>query len=284
MKRERRNLFQRSASLMLAVVMVLSVIVVMPKDVKAAADKVLPAGGGTITITDQESVEAAYYNEYHWISYTAAKDGYLKLTFSNNTKIPEVGYSSGSVVLYDASKAAPLSNTMRYSIKDGREFATTEYYGVKKGVTYKIRVEDIGGVIINAQFKAIKKKLNNNLKKGKAITLKRGKKTDGIIQPGNSKSHFYKFKVTNSKKVKVTIAPYLTSDFYFDVWGPRLKKSKEQVTLRTANGTTNYNWGNKKCGTEISTRSGGKLTPGTYYIEVKPIGKTCNGYFSIKWK
>lgn len=282
MKRERRNLFQRSASLMLAVVMVLSVIVVMPKDVKAAADRVLPAGGGTIAITDQECAAAIW--DYNWISYTAAKDGYLKLTFSNNTKIPEIGYSSGSVVLYDAAKVTPLSNTMRYSIQDGREFVTTEYYGVKKGATYKIRVNSYGGVIITAQFKAIKKKLNNNLKKGKAITLKKGKKTDGIIQPGNSKSHFYKFKVTNSKKVTVTIVPYLTSDFYFNVWGPKLKKSKDQVTLRTANGAGNYNWGNKKCSTEIYTRSGGKLTAGTYYIEVKPIGKTCNGYFSVKWK
>lgn len=281
MKRERRNLFQRSASFMLAVVMVLSVIVVMPKDVKAAADRVLPAGGGTIAISDQEC--AAAIQDYNWISYTAAKDGYLKLTFSNNTKIPEVGYSSGSVVLYDAAKAAPLSNTMVYSIKDGREFVTTEYYGVKKGATYKIRVNSYGGVIITAQFKAIKKNLNNNLKKGKAVTLKKGKKTDGIIQSGNSKSHFYKFKVTNSKSVKVTIVPYLTSDFYFSVSGPRLKKKKTQVPMRAANGMSNANWGYKKCGTKIYS-TGGKLTPGTYYLEIKPIGKTCNGYFSVKWK
>lgn len=283
MKREKTNLMHRVASLMLAVVMVFSVIIVMPKDVSAAADKVLPVGGGTITITDSESIEAALNYEYHWISYTPAKDGYLKLTFKNNTTLPEIGYSYGRVVLFDAAKTAPLSNTMAYSIKDGREFSTTEYYGVKKGVTYKIRVEDYGGVIISAQFKAINKKLNNNTKKGKAVTLKKGKKVDGIIQSGNTKSHFYKFKVTNSKTVKVTIVPYLTSDFYFSVSGPRLKKRYSQVSMRSANGMSNANWGYKKCGTKISSTSG-RVIPGTYYVEVKPFGRTCNGYFSVKWK
>ena len=262
MKRERRNLFQRSASLMLAVVMVLSVIVVMPKDVKAAADRVLPAGGGTIAITDQEC--AAAIRDYNWISYTAAKDGYLKLTFSNNTKLPSVGY---------------------YNTEETRAFMISEYYGVKKGTTYKIRVNSYGGVIINAQFKAINKKLNNNLKKKKAVTLKKKKQTDGIIQPGNLKSHFYKFKVPKSKKIKISITPYLTSDCYLFVSGPNLKRSRKQISARSvSNGYVYVNsWGSKNTYT-ISSPITGKASAGTYYMEVKPIGRTCSGYYKISWQ
>lgn len=283
MKRERRNLFQRSASLMLAVVMVLSVIVVMPKDVKAAADRVLPAGGGTIAITDQEC--AAAIRDYNWISYTAAKDGYLKLTFSNNTKLPSVGYSDGSVTLYDAAKATPLSSTTSYNTEETRAFMISEYYGVKKGTTYKIRVNSYGGVIINAQFKAINKKLNNNLKKKKAVTLKKKKQTDGIIQPGNLKSHFYKFKVPKSKKIKISITPYLTSDCYLFVSGPNLKRSRKQIFARSvSNGYVYVNsWGSKNTYT-ISSPITGKASAGTYYMEVKPIGRTCSGYYKISWQ
>lgn len=282
MKREGRNLFQRAASLMLAVVMVFSVIVVMPKDVSAAADKVLPSGGGSVVISDQEC--AAAIGDYNWISYTAAKDGYLKLTFTNNTKLPEVGYSDGSAVLYDAAKVTPLSNTMSYTTKDGRPFVSSEYYGVKKGTTYKIRVNSYGGVIISGQFKAIKKKLNNNLKKGKAVTLKKKKTTDGIIQTGVSKSHFYKFKVTKSQKIKFTITPYLTSDFYISFSGPRLKKSRRQISMRSSDSRSVYanDWGSK-CTYTISSTTG-KASPGTYYVEVKPIGRTCNGYYKVSWK
>lgn len=279
MKRERRNLFHKVASLMLAVVMVFSVIIVMPKDVSAAADKALPAGGGTITITDEEC--SAMIRDYNWISYTAAKDGYLKLTFSNNTKAASLGYSYGSVVLYDAAKATPLSAAMSYDTNETRAFMTSEYYGVKKGTTYKIRVNSTGGVIISAQFKAINKKLNNNLKKKKAVTLKKNKQTDGIIQPGNTKSHFYKFKVTKSQKIRFSIQPYLTGDVYFILSGPRLKKTRVQVNGRSVSSTSvfcNY-WGVKRTLPTV-----GKAAPGTYYMEVKPIGRTCSGYYKVSWK
>ena len=87
MKKE-RNLFQRVASLMLAVVMVFSVIVVMPKDVKADVAKTIQSGGGAVTISDEES--AIISGEDTIITYVATKDGSLQLTFSNAIKNPQV--------------------------------------------------------------------------------------------------------------------------------------------------------------------------------------------------
>lgn len=99
MKREERNLFHRVASLMLAVVMVFSVIIVMPKDV-SAANLTLPSGGGTVMITDEQSYIIS--GEATVITYTATKDGSLQLTFSNATQIkqsPINGYAWGEATL-----------------------------------------------------------------------------------------------------------------------------------------------------------------------------------------
>ncbi len=271
----------KCSKLLLAAAMVFSVIMIMPKDVGAAADWVLPPGGGAIAVSDQECTVMVH--DYNWISYTAAKDGYLRLSFSNNTKSKIIGQSYGNVCLYDAGKSVPLSGVTRYDTSETTDFMTSEYYGVKKGTTYKIRINSIGGVKINASFKAISKKLNKNLKKKKAITLKKKKQIAGIIQPGSMKSHFYKFKVTKGQVIRVTIQPYLTSDCYLIFSGSHLEKSKRRIYMRSEKSQVYPNaWGNK-CTYTISSANG-KASAGTYYLEVKPIGKVCNGYYKISWK
>lgn len=273
--------FQNAAGLLFVIAMVFSLFIITPQDVNAATDRILPSGGGTITISDQECT--VMIHDYNWISYTAVKDGYLKLSFSNYTQSKVLGQSYGNVRLYNTEKSVPLSELTRYDTSETYDFMTTEYYGVKKGTTYQLRINSIGGVKIHASFKAISKKLNQNLKKKKAVTLKKKKQTNGIIQPGNIKSHFYKFKVRKGQKIKVTIQPYLTSDVYLIFSGSHLKKSKKRIFMRSENGKVYPNaWGNK-CTYTISA-AGGKSSTGTYYLEVKPIGKVCNGYYKISWK
>lgn len=277
----RNNLFKNTAGVLFTAVVLFLVTMVMPKDIHAAVDRFLPPNGGEVVISDQESVVAIKDKDYNWISYTAVKDGYLKLTFSNNTKIKQFGSSFGEACLYNWEKSVTLSALMHYDTAETRAFMRSEYYGVKKGTTYKIRIKSVGGVKIHASFKAINRKLNKNLKKKKAVTLKKKKQVNGILPSGDIKSHFYKFRVAKRQNVKFIIEPYLTDDFYFIISGPGLKRYKIRVAGRSLNGRRVYQnyWGKKRI-LEISN----KALPGTYYMEVKPTGRTCGGYYRISWK
>lgn len=277
----KNNRFKNTVGILLTKAALFWTIMFMPKDIHASADHFLPPNGGEVVISDQESIVAIKDKDYNWISYTAVKDGYLKLTFSNNTKIKQFGSSFGEACLYNWEKSVTLSALMHYDTAETRDFMRSEYYGVKKGTTYKIRIKSVGGVKIHASFKAINKKLNKNLKKKKAVTLKKKKQVNGIIQSGDRKSHFYKFRVTKRQNVKFIIEPYLTGDFYFIISGPGLKRHKIRVAGRSINNEHVYqnHWGGKRI-LEISN----KALPGTYYMEVKPIGRTCGGYYKISWK
>ena len=285
MKREKTNLMHRVASLMLAVVMVLSVIVVMPKDVKAEVAKTLPSNGGSLTITDEECYIVS--REATVITYTAPKDGSLQLTFSNATRITGSyngvsvdGYAWGDVTLCNTSMT-PLSAVFTYYTDDTRAGFYSEIYGVKKGTTYKIRVLSAGGVTINAKFTQIKSNLMKNSKKGKAINLKKKKQTTGVIQAGTTNTHWYKFKLTKAKKLNVGITPKLTGSVKITITGPGVKKGTFQVDCRYTAGSSYYlgSWGIRRAFT-----TSGKVKPGTYYIQVKPISRTCGGSYKINWK
>lgn len=279
MKRERRNLFQRSASLMLAVVMVLSVIVVMPKDVKAA-NMTLPSGGGSVAITDAQSTIVS--GEDTIISYTAAKDGYLQLTFSNATAIkqsPISGFAWGQVMLCSASGVA-LSPKFTYNTNDAQAAFFSEAYGVKKGTAYQIRVSSAGGVNISAKFTASKKKDNKNTKKGKAVNLKRKKKVVGVITSGTTTAHWYKFKVTKNQKLNVGVTAHFTGTVKVTISGPGVRKGGGYVTSRWVEGNSDKSvWGIRSPFTTT-----GKVKTGTYYVQIKPTTRTCGGYFKIDWK
>ncbi len=280
MKREERNLFHRVASLMLAVVMVFSVIIVMPKDV-SAANLTLPSGGGTVMITDEQSYIIS--GEATVITYTATKDGSLQLTFSNATQIkqsPINGYAWGEATLCNAG-LTPISAKFTYDTSDTRAGFYSDVYGVKKGTTYKIRIVAAGGVSVNAKFTAIKKKLNNNSKKGKAVNLKRKKATDGVIQSGTTTAHWYKFKLSKAAKLNIGITPKLTGGVKLTITGPGVKKGTFQVDCRYTSGDDYYLgwWGKRRAFT-----TSGKVKPGTYYIQVKPISRTCGGSYKINWK
>ncbi len=281
MKRE-KNLFQRVASLMLAVVMVFSVIVVMPKDVKADVTKTIASGGGTVAISDEES--AIVSGQDTVITYVATKDGSLQLTFSNAIKNPQVaqqiGHAWGYVTLCNAS-GTPLSARLEYDTNSTYTGFYSEVYGVKKGTTYKIRISAAGGVTVSAKFTAIKNNLNKNSSKKKAVNLKKKKQVDGVIQSGTTSTHWYKFKVTKAQKLNIGITPKLTGDLKLTVTGPGIKKGIFQVNCRYSAGGYNYlgSWGNKR-----SYGTDGKVRPGTYYIQVKPTSRTCGGSYKINWK
>lgn len=284
MKREsaKRSLRSKWASLALAAVMMLSVIGVMPEAV-SAAEKTMPAKGSTVTITDDEVVDA-YYNTggVHWIKYKANANGYLMLKFSTNS----ASYPSGEVQLYDGKKSKVLSKLAYFFTEENHPAVTSEYYGVKKGKTYYIKIYASRGVKIKGKFKKVTDKSGSKQKK--ALDLKRKKAVTGVITAGTSGTHWYKFKLSKPSKFKVIIKPYLTGDVFVSCKGPRVRSTERSVygRLFIKSQTTNlvdwteYNWGSNYPVYETD----GKFSAGTYYIGVRPASKDCTGYFTLKWQ
>lgn len=266
MERVSKSLFHKVVSFALAAAMVFSMVVVIKPQAASAAEFSLKAKGGTVLITD----EACTYvtGEDAWIKYKASADGYLQLKFSSNSQL--ASYVAGEARLYDKNKSKYLSETLTYDTSSTSASATTECYGVKKGTTYYIRVASIGGVKINAAFKRVKDK--SGVKKSKALNLKKGKNTVGIIQAGSTKSHWFKFNITKNQKLTFNITPYLTGPVSLTVSGPGVKTNT--FTINTGF------WGKKY---PVATQGKLKRT-GTYYAQVKPASKICSGYYKVSWK
>ena len=282
MKMEKKRLINKLTSLVLAVAMVFSIVVVMPDKV-SAAEKSLKPTGGTVTITDDECY-AATNGEYTWIKFKPKADGYLQLKFSPASAV--IGYPYGTAQLYSANKVTALSAVFNFYTDDNRNVFKSEYYGVKKNTTYYIAVASAGGVKINAKLTKVNDK--SGTKKGKALSLKKGKATTGVITAGNSKAKWYKFTLSKPSKLSFFIQPYLTGDVSVTLKGPGAGNSVSR-TIQCREVRRNYD------GTlDISGHSWGTKTPvyeasylhrkGTYYVQIKPTTKTCNGYYKITWK
>lgn len=276
MKRERRSLLNKVTSLILAGAMLFSVAVVSAPDPVSASVHSMPGKGGTVAIADAASSVIA--GDYNWISYKAPNDGYLQIRFVNATRIPEIGYSVGEVQMFNTAKSQPLSSAFVYDTSSNVAGFSSECYGVKKGRTYQIRIKSVGGVNVVGKFKKVKDK--SGTKKKKALNLKRGRSTVGVIAAGTSNSHWYKFTLKKPQKMNVNLTPYLTGSVNLSVKGPGIYPYAKTVTCRTDDGKTiwlnNYS---KKYQVRWP-----KIRTGTYYIEVKPANKLVNGYYKLSWK
>lgn len=261
---EKRSLINKVTSLVLAVAMMFSVIMVMPKDV-SAAELSLPAKGGTVSITDEMS--SGVSGQLSYIKYKPSKNGYLQLSFSSATAL----YSSaaGKVQLLDASRNKALSTQMTYDTSSYEKIDKTECYGVQKGKTYYIVVLSAGGVNIKAKFTKVNDK--SGKKKSKALNLPKKKNVVGTVIAGNSSSHFYKFKLTKKQRINFCITPYLGDDVSVTLSGPGVYTR----TFRIGSGA----WGQKY---PITTSNA--VATGTYIVQVKPSVKTCTGYYKVNWK
>ena len=178
MKREKRNLLKQVTSLVLAAVMMFSVTAIAAPNSVKAAEKSFAKNGGTVTISDEESYVAT--QEYSWIKYKAAQDGYLRVKMSNATQLQEIGYAFGTTQLYDASRTKALSTESVWSTDAVNAMFVTDYYGVKKGKTYYFKVGSMGGVSVQAQLTKYKDK--SGTKKQKASWKLHGKKRKTVKQ------------------------------------------------------------------------------------------------------
>lgn len=264
MKMEKRSFMNKVTSLVLAAAMMLSIVMVMPKDVSAAEFN-LSAKGGTISITDEMS--SGITGELSYIKYKPSNNGYLQLSFSNATKL--YSYAAGKVQLYDASRSKTLSTTMTYDTSSTQKIDKTECYGVQKGKTYYIAVLSAGGVNIKAKFTKVNDK--SGKKKSKALNIGRKKNVVGTITAGTTNSHYYKFKFTKKQRVNFSITPYLGDTVVVTLSGPGVHTG----TFRIGSAA----WGKKY---PITTSKA--VSAGTYYVQVKPGSKVCTGYYKVSWK
>lgn len=267
---------------MLAAVMVFSIVGIIPQDVSASQHS-LPGKSGSVVISDAECSDAI--KDFNWISYKAPQDGYLELKFSNNsTVLAAYGMSAyGYACLYDGGRKTLLSKEFYYDTESTSKSFVTEYYGVKKGKTYAIRIDSTGGVKISAKFTKLKSKFGT--KKGKAVNVKKGAKgVTSVITAGTTGTQWYKFTLSKPSKLKVAVTPYLTGNLNIGIKGPGAGNSiSSTISCRETIGNTIYPryWG-KTC--YVINSGNVYLKKGTYYVQIKPASKTCNGYYKLIWK
>lgn len=280
-----KRIFNRIASLALAVVMMFTVIGVMPADVKAADIEKTITGSGTqtVTITDEECVDLQNYTYNDtWIKFKAKATGYVTVKASNASAVNS--YAAGGITLLSASKKVLSEEDEVYNTAYTDSSYYTMTYGVKKGTTYYLRVCAKYGTKITATFKTVKK--NAATKKSKAKTIKKNKTVKGVIVAGDKKADWYKIKLTKSQKVKLTYTAKTNGSYSYD---------GIKVTFCKSNGK-NFLSNSYDCVTRTTPSSwmqfyrkytSGKTTglaTGTYYVKVEPYKSTSSGYYTLKWK
>lgn len=205
------------------------------------------------------------------------KTGYIRVS------LKEYGYSpsSGYVTLRN-SKKKTISDKLYFS---NGKYPSSVQFGVKKGVTYYLKVNSCVGASdyqykYGISYKIYAAKLRANTSKKKATTLKRKAKYISTAVPatGKSGSQWYKFKVTKKRATRINID---TSNIKYSDY----KSVKLTVTVYC---------GKKKVGTtslingkvnpiEITySTTYGKAKKGTYYIKITKSAKA-NGAYRIRY-
>lgn len=269
MKENGKRLVKRIVSLALAVVMMASAFAVsVPDEVQAATKEFkMKKNKATVKISDKDAAALADAEEVLWIKYKASKDGFLKVSASENTSA--YNYSAGQWQFFSNKKKA-LTPATTYRTDKTDVYYKTDYFGVKKGTTYYLGVVPLCGVKINAQFVACNDK--SGTKKAKSLNLKQKAETQGFVKAGTTNSHWYKFTVTKRQKISITLKTWMTADLTVRITGPGVQTT-EFVTK------PDQWWGRAR-----TVGTNGAVTPGTYYVEIKPTTKLSTGKYTIKWK
>ena len=149
------------------------------------------------------------------------------------------------------------------------------YFGVKKGVTYKIclthpplpnqkRVFNI--LVSNAT-----KSLSGGTTRAKAQNTKKGSAKTGVIAAGEKTVRWYKISLSKKKKLVFTLSGRNCSSLKF-----KLYKGKSSKAIATKTKTYNSNARAIKWTTK-------KLAAGTYYLCVSRGSAKSSGWYNVKW-
>lgn len=187
--------------------------------------------------------------------------------------LKEYGYSpsAGTVSLYTSSKKA-LSEKISYNSSSNKA-----YFGVQKGVTYYLRVENCYGTESNNFKYSIKYTVSSRTtrdlaSKSKAKTLTRQSSSVKtlFIASTSTNTDYYKFKVTSKRKTtKITVS---TSG---------IKSGTVRVTVYQ--GSKKLNSKTINCASSTGVEWTASYAPtGTYYVKVVK-GTKASGTYSIRY-
>lgn len=250
----------------------------------AALPIAAPAALHTVQQTGKKTIKAAYPtsvkqlskgvlvsnsdNQDDWFTFKAAKSGYLTLGCYG------IG---GYLSLYRGNKR--LSGRVWISNYEGstaQDYMKGTFFGVKKGVTYRLRMEPT--YIPKQKYSLVVKNTavreKSGKKKSKSSTIKRNQKRTGYIAAGENKADYYKLK-TNRKKLVLRFDGGTNEAL-------RLKLTHKSGRVKVSRTMTlNRLNGHKYTAT---AKGSGNAVKGTWYLKVYRYNKTSSGFYTLKWK
>ena len=284
MKTENKKQFHKIVSLMLAVIMMVSVFsVAVPQKAEAAGLTLKGSGSSNVKITDQNCWAVTQKPNYIKFKSNVTGSITLKLTNASN-----VGKAYGYMTFCNNKKKA-LGKSRE--ISDSRARLKTRTYGVKKGTTYYIKIESVGGVKVSASVKSIKKSAGTKISNAKS--LGKNKTIKGVIIAGNKTADWYKIKLTKKQMLRLSYTVntngavesgnsiYYYNGIKFTLYEASGKKFVNDYALgnlMAPKDTVTYYVENR-----LSHQKSG-LNPGTYYVKVERLNPTSSGSYTLKWK
>lgn len=284
-----RKVFNKLASLMLAVVMMVGVFsAVSPQQAEAAAKakSFKSTGTSSVTIKDSECYNSKGNRNVHWIKFKAGATGYVTIKMKEASK--NYSYSAGYITLCNSKKSAIGQKKEYWQTNSSYNLQKTKTYGVKKGKTYYFRVECAAGAKLTATVKAVKKSTANT--KAKAKSLAKKKAVTGVMIAGENKADWYKIKLTKSQILKLTYSAKTSGENDY---------AGIKVSFYKSNGKLFINSGTKRSVDWVSPLNPSSwmrfyrtvnyvqkigIPAGTYYVKVERYDKYSSGYYSLKWQ
>lgn len=241
----------------------------LPEDSYTISSYIYPQSNRTLK-TDTWMCAYSDYLHPTYFTYQAKENGYLIL-YEN--ALIDTGFSAG--VTLCNSKKTPIVNTMSNHDKDDKIV-----YAVKKGVTYKIKIEAIDPNQSHYyQLKAVFKKRTekSGSKKSNAAKITFGKTAKGMVfaEDSTSKADWYKITNPKTQKVKITYSGSITSgSMKLDVYRSDGKKFRSYAIVSSVGESNEY----------VLVDKNGKTTlpKGTYYFKITKSRKQASGIYSLK--
>ena len=215
------------------------------------------ASGTDRTLSDgQWSAVGQKEAQTNMFRFKASNTGYIRV---DTTDVDDD--SSVTVTLLSSRKA--LSSTA--------DSASKPVYGVKKGVTYYIRARAGysrgGGYRLKVTNHKISEKSGSS--RSKAVNIKRDSTVKGTVIAGESRSDWYKFKLSGKKSVSLTVKGATNDRLKIEVYSGRKKVKTSTFYSSTES---------------LTLRSAGKGKKGTYHIKVYRGNSRSSGWYSLKWR
>ncbi len=193
------------------------------------------------------------------------------------TDFDDTSSTSGDITLYNSNSKA-ISKTLWYYSANSSNRA---YFGVKKGLTYYIKVTDCYGSYLKNNKYGIKYSVTGKTdralsSKSKAKTLNRkASSTESLFVASTAKStDYYKIKVTSKRKTAIDIdtTKIKSGNIYVTLYKGSKKIGKTITIYPGEDARINYTYGT----------TSGKVNAGTYYVKVQQ-GTKASGSYKIRY-